>query len=60
MAIKIVNVSEPVAVHAVAAVNNNSRGRPKLHPDRKAYRAEWMRRFRVEQKADAVRLAQVD
>jgi hypothetical protein len=35
-------------------------GRPKLHPDRTAYRREWMRRDRAEQRADAVRLAQVD
>jgi hypothetical protein len=59
MAIKIITVSEPIAVHAVAAVNK-TQGRPKLYPDRAAYRAAWMRRYRVELKADAVRLAQVD
>jgi hypothetical protein len=59
MAIKIITVSEPAFVHVVAAVNKTP-GRPKVHPDRRAYRAEWMRRFRVEQRDDAVRLAQVD
>jgi hypothetical protein len=52
-------VSQPALVHAAAAVNKTP-GRPRLHLDRKAYRAEWMRRLRVEQRADAVRLAQVD
>jgi hypothetical protein len=59
MAIRIVTVSEPIAVHAIAAVNKTP-GRPKVHPDRRAYRAEWMRRARAEDRADAVRLAQAD
>jgi hypothetical protein len=59
MAIRIITVSQPISVHAVASVNKTI-GRPKLHLDRRAYRAEWMRRFRVEQRDDAVRLAQVD
>jgi hypothetical protein len=59
MAIKIITVSEPAFVHADAAVNKTL-GRPKVHSDRTAYRREWMRRFRVEQRDDAVRLAQVD
>jgi len=58
MAIRMIEI-EPVAVHAVAAVNKTP-GRPKVHPDRAAYRREWMRRDRAEQRADAVRLAQVD
>jgi hypothetical protein len=58
MAIRIVDTVSQ-SVHAVAAVNK-IRGRPKLHSDRAAYRAEWMRRYRVEQRDDAVRLAQID
>jgi hypothetical protein len=52
MAIKIITVSEPVAVHKPAPVD-----RPK---DRKAYKRDWMRRDRAEQRADAVRLAEVE
>jgi hypothetical protein len=60
MAIRIIdNVSKPAFVHADAAVNKTI-GRPKVHPDRSVYRKEWMRRYRVEERADAVRLAQVD
>jgi hypothetical protein len=58
MAIRIVTV-EPIAVHAVVAVNKTP-GRPKVHSDRAAYRRDWMRRARAEDRADAVRLAQID
>jgi hypothetical protein len=57
MAIRIVNV-EPV-VHAVAWVNKTP-GRPKVHPDRMAYRAEWMRQRRAAAKADARLVAVAD
>jgi hypothetical protein len=59
MAIRIITVSEPAFVHAVAAVNKTI-GRPKLHPDRSVYRKEWMRRRRVQDRVDAILLAQVD
>jgi hypothetical protein len=53
MAIRIITVSEPV--HKPPAVD-----KLKAAPDRKAYKREWMRRYRVEERADAVRLALVD
>jgi hypothetical protein len=52
MAIRMITV-EPV--HKPPAVD-----KLRATPDRKAYKREWMRRDRAEQKADAVRLAQVD
>jgi hypothetical protein len=58
MAIKIITDSEPASVHADAAVNKI--GRPKVHPDRRAYRAEWMRQRRVQERVDAILLAQTD
>jgi hypothetical protein len=56
MAIRMIEI-EPV--NKPPAVDKKL-GRPKVHPDRAIYQREWMRRFRVELKADAVRLAQVE
>jgi hypothetical protein len=58
MAIRIITVSEPIIVHAVEPVNR--KGRPRIHPDRAAYRREWMRLRRVQDRVDAVLLAQMD
>jgi hypothetical protein len=58
MAIRIVDTVSQ-SVHAVALVNK-IRGRPKVHPDRRAYRAEWMRQRRVQDRVNAILLAQMD
>jgi hypothetical protein len=66
MAIRIVNALDPAkprAVNRSAAVNTvavNKRGAYPATDARRAYMAEVMRRRRVELKADAARLAQID
>jgi hypothetical protein len=56
MAIKIVNaepVNKPPAV-------DKKLGRPKVHPDRAVYQRDWMRQRRVQDRVDAILLAQMD
>jgi hypothetical protein len=59
MAIRIITIREPINVHELPAVDKKL-GRPTLHPDRAVYKRNWMRRYRVELKADARLLAVVD
>jgi hypothetical protein len=66
MAIRMIETAEPIIVHAVAEVDNKigrvdkKRGRPKLHPDRAIYKRDFMRRRRVQERVDAMLLAQMD
>jgi hypothetical protein len=73
MAIRMTEIAEPIIVHKLPAVDkkigrvdkkigrvDKKLGRPRLHPDRAIYKRDFMRKLRVQDRVDAMLLAQMD